>query len=56
MSMIMVVFREEKSVGHVRASSQSVVDRLLILWQEYGNQQRSGLSVVQAASQLLASF
>ena len=35
---------------------QSVSDRLLILWQEYRNQQRSGLSLVQAASQLLASF
>ena len=53
---VMEVFREEKSVRCVRAGSKSVADRLLILWQEYRNQQRSGLSLVQAASQLLASF
>ena len=50
-------FREEKSVVRcVLAGSKSVSDRLLILWQEYQNQHRSGLSLVQAASQLLASF
>ena len=53
---VMEVFREEKSVRRVPAGSKSVSDRLLILWQEYRNQQRSGLSLVQAASQLLASF
>ena len=52
---VMEVFRE-KSVRRVPAGSKSVSDRLLILWQEYRNQQRSGLSLVQAASQLLASF
>ena len=52
----MEVFREEKSVRRVRAGSRSISDRLLILWQEYRNQQRSGISLVQAASQLLASF
>ena len=40
---VMEVFREEKSVRYVRASSKSVSDRLLILWQENINQQRSGL-------------
>ena len=53
---VMEVFREEKSVRRVRAGSKLVSDRLLILWQEYRNQKRSGLSLVQAASQLLASF
>ena len=53
---VMEVFREEKSVRRVYAGSKSVSDRLLILWQEYQNQQRSGLSLVQAASQLIASF
>ena len=52
----MEVFREEKSVRRVRAGSKSVSEKLLILSQEYRNQQRSGLSLVQAASQLLASF
>ena len=52
---VMEVFREEKSVRHVHAGSKSVSDRLLILWQEYQNQQCSGLSLVHA-SQLLASF
>ena len=52
----MEVFREEKLVRSVRADSNYVSDRLLISWQEYLNQQRSGLSFVQAASQLLASF
>ena len=51
---VMEVFQEEKSVRRVRAGSRSVSDILLILWQEYRNQQRSELS--QAASQLLASF
>ena len=41
-------FKEEKSVRRVHAGSKSVSDRLLILWQEYRNQQRSGLSLVQA--------
>ena len=49
---VIEVFRE-KSVRRVRAGSRN---RLLILWQEYRNQQRSGLSLVQAESQLLASF
>ena len=53
---VMEVYREEKSVRRVRAGSKSISDRLFILWQEYRNQQRSGLSLVQAASQLLASF
>ena len=53
---VMEVFREEKSVRRVSAGSKSVSDRLLILCQEYINQQWSGLSLVQAASQLLASF
>ena len=54
---VMEVFREEKSVvRRVHAGSKSVSDRLLNLWQEYQNQQHSGLSLVQAASQLLASF
>ena len=53
---VMEVFREEKSVRRVHAGSKSVSDRLLILWQEYQNQQHSGLSLVHAASQLLASF
>ena len=54
---VMEVFREEKSVvRRVHVGSKSVSDRLLILWQEYRNQKRSGLSLVQAASQLLASF
>ena len=53
---VMEVFREEKSVRRVHAGSKSVSDRLLILWQEYQNQQRTGLLLVQAASQLLASF
>ena len=54
---VMEVFREEKSVVRcVLAGSKSVSGRLLILWQEYQNQHRSGLSLVQAASQLLASF
>ena len=52
----MEVFREEKSVRRVHASSMSVSDRLLIFWQEYRYQQRSGLSLIQAASQLLESF
>ena len=52
---IMESFGEEKSVRLVRAGSKSVPDRLLFLWQEYRNQQRSGLSLVQAASQLLTS-
>ena len=48
---VMEVFRGEKSVvRRVHAGSKSVSDRLLILWQEYRNQQRSGLSLVQAAS------
>ena len=38
---VMEVFREEKSVRRVHAGSKSVSDRLLILWQEYRNQQRS---------------
>ena len=37
---VMEVFRQEKSVRCVRAGSKSVADRLLILWQEYRNQQR----------------
>ena len=49
----MEVFREEKAVRRVHAGSKSVSDRILILWQEYRNQQQSGLSLVQAASQLL---
>ena len=53
---VMEVFREKKSVTRVHAGSKSVSDRLLILWQEYLNQQRSGLSLVQAASQFFASF
>ena len=53
---VMEVYREEKSVRRVRAGSKSISDRLFILWQEYRNQQWSGLSLVQAASQLLASF
>ena len=53
---VMEVFREKSVVRHVHAGSKSVSDRLLILWQEYRNQQRSGLSLVHAASQLLASF
>ena len=53
---VMGVSREERSVRRVRAGSQSVSDRLFILWQEYRNQQRSGLSLIQTASQLLASF
>ena len=54
---VMEVFRDEKSVvRRVHAGSKLVSDRLLILWQEYRNQKRSGLSLVQAASQLLASF
>ena len=52
----MKVFRAEKSVRRVHAGSKSVSDRLLILWQKYRNQQRSGLSLAQAASQFLASF
>ena len=52
---VMEVFRE-KSYRRVHAGSKSVSGRLLILWQEYRNQQRSGLSLVQAASQHLASF
>ena len=52
---VMEVFREEKSVRRVHAGSKSVSDRLLILWQEYRNQQRLGLSLV-LASQLFASF
>ena len=53
---VMEVFREEKLVRRVHAGSKSVPDRLLILWQEYRNQQRSGLSLVHAASQLLHHF
>ena len=53
---VIEVFREEKSVRRVHAGSKSVSDRLLILWQEYRNQQCPELSLVQAASQLLASF
>ena len=53
---VMEVFREEKSVTRVRAGSKSISDRLSILWQEYRNQKRLGLSLVQAASQPLASF
>ena len=53
---VMEVYREEKSVRRVRAGSKSISDRLFILWQEYRYQHRSGLSLVQAASQLLASF
>ena len=53
---VMEVFRDKKSVRRVYAGSKSVPDRLRILWQEYRNQQRSELSLVQAASQLLASF
>ena len=53
---LMEIIREEKSVRCVHAGTKSVSDRLLILWQEYRNQQRSGLSLVQAATQLLASF
>ena len=54
---VMEVFREELSVvRRVHAGSKSVSDRLLILWQEYRNQQHSGLSLVHAARQLLASF
>ena len=43
---VMEVFREEKSVRRVHAGSKSFSGRLLILWQEYQNQQRSGLSLV----------
>ena len=46
----------EVTVRRVRAGSKSISDRLFILWQEYRYQHRSGLSLVQAASQLLASF
>ena len=53
---VMEVYGGEKSVRRVRAGSKSISDRLFNLWQEYRNQQRSGLSLVQAASQLLASF
>ena len=49
---VMEVFREERSDKRICAGSKSVSDRLSVLWQEYRNQQRSGLSLVQAASHM----
>ena len=53
---VMEVFREEKLVRRVHAGSKLVSDRLLTLWQEYRNQQSSGSSLVQAASNSLHHF
>ena len=52
----MEVLKGKKSVRRVHAGSKSVSDKLLILWQEYGNHQCPGLSLVQATSQLFALF